>query len=141
MKLSTQAKRMMRVIIIITFVAAIASLVYYRSKKAIPFLLGLFLGSATSVIRVLLLERLVNRLISEKKKSKASVQFGHLGRLLLAFAAMLVGALVEGISLLGVIVGVFSYQLATYTLRSTLTTNQKNSLDENTPDTEEKNRE
>ena len=145
MKLSAQAKRMMQVIVVVTVVAAIASLVYYQSQKAIPFLLGLLIGAVTSLIRVILLERLVNKFVA-KKKLTASVQFGHLGRLALAFIALLVGAVVEGISLIGVIVGVFSYQLGTYALHSTLTTSQRDplheakpnaTLDENKPDTED----
>ena len=73
-----------------------------------------------------------------RKNPKASVQLGHLGRLLLAFAALLIGAVVEGVSLPGVIVGVLSYQLGTYTLYSTLTTDQRRQLDKNAPDTAEK---
>lgn len=130
---------MMRVIIIIALVAVVGALVYYRSQKAVPFLLGLLLGSATSIIRVLLLERLVNDVVSGEKSAR-SVQLGHFVRLMLAFAALLVGALVEQISLLGVIVGIFSYQLGTYSLHSTLKSARQRQPDKSGPDNEEENR-
>lgn len=115
MKLSVEAKRMVGVVLIVGLLGSIAGLAYYRSVKALPYLLGLGLGSVASLIRVILLERTVNKVIYENK-SKGIVQMSHLGRLAIAFIAMLMGALVEGISLVGVIVGVFSYQLASYSL-------------------------
>lgn len=124
MKLSDQARRMIRVILSVNVAAAAVSLIYYRSQEAIPFILGLLVGGGTSLLRALLLERVVNKVISGDKPG-SSVQVSHLGRLLIAFAALLVGAMVEGIHLLGVIVGVFSYQLATYSLHSTLRRSEK----------------
>ena len=124
MKLSDQARRMIRVILSVNVAAAAVSLIHFRSKEAIPFILGLLVGGGTSLLRVLLLERVVNKVISGDKPG-SSVQVSHLGRLLIAFAALLVGAMVEGIHLFGVIVGVFSYQLATYSLHSTLRGSEK----------------
>lgn len=126
MKLSRQAKRMFNVILIVSFLAAIISILYYRSKEVIPFLLGLLLGTFTSIVRLILLEMTVNKFIYEKKK-QSLLQLSHLGRLFISFIAMLIGATVEGISLLGVVIGIFSYQLATYTLRTTLIENKKSS--------------
>ena len=106
MKLSDQARRMIRVILSVNVAAAAVSLIHFRSKEAIPFILGLLVGGGTSLLRVLLLERVVNKVISGDKPG-SSVQVSHLGRLLIAFAALLVGAMVEGIHLFGVIVGLF----------------------------------
>lgn len=115
MQLSKQAGRMVRVILAVNLMAGLISVMHYRSQEAMPFILGLALGGAASLLRVFLLDRTVNQILSGQK-DKSSAQWGHFIRLGIAFITMLAGALIGGISLLGVVVGIFSYQLATYTL-------------------------
>jgi uncharacterized membrane protein len=48
MKLSDLAKRMIITILVISLICVIGSVIYYRSLKFVPFLLGVLLGSAVS---------------------------------------------------------------------------------------------
>lgn len=123
MKLSLQAKRMLQVIAIVNLIAAAALSLYYRSGKVVPHLLGLFLGGLSSAARVIILEKTVNRIV-DKKVGGGLAQLSYLLRFALALVPLLIGAMVEQISLLGVIIGVLSYQLGTYSLGSTLSDKQ-----------------
>lgn len=137
MNLSSQARRMIQVILIVNIAAAVISIIYYRSMESVPFLLGILIGGGASLARVFFLERTVNKIVSEEN-TNISPMINSLGRQFIAFIALLVGALVDGISLLGVIVGIFSYQIGTFFLHSTLTSDQKNQLDKSKSKTEEK---
>ena len=68
MKLSDIAKRMIRTIIIIAIVCVIASAIYYRSFEFLPFLIGTILGSVTSVLKVYLLDRSIDKALTMEKK-------------------------------------------------------------------------
>ena len=117
MQFSKQARQMLVVILLVNVLAGLISIAYYRSGQALPFLLGLGIGGGASIIRVILLERTVNGILF-KHKNKSMAHWGHLVRLAIAFVAMLIGALLDRVSLLGTVVGIFSYQLGTYTLLS-----------------------
>lgn len=128
MNLSKQAKRMIGVIIIVGLVGALGSIFITEDQNRTPFLYGIIIGSLASLVRVLLLQRTVTK-ITQSKKAKSTAQISHLIRLAIAFVALLAGALLDSISLLGVVIGIFSYQVAIYTLKSTLTSEQKDQLD------------
>lgn len=123
MKLSLQAKRMLQVIAIMNLIAAAALSLYYRSGEVVPHLLGLLLGGLSSAARVIILEKTVNRIV-DKKVGGGLAQLSYLLRFALALLPLLIGAMVEQISLPGVIIGVLSYQLGTYSLGSTLSDKQ-----------------
>ena len=114
---------MVQVIVIVNLVAAAGFLLYYRSMLAIPNLLGLLLGGLASLARVIVLENTVNRIILGKVPS-GFAQLSYMLRFAMALVALMVGAIVEGIGLAGVVVGIFSYQLGTYSLKSTLSEEQ-----------------
>lgn len=129
MKLSIQAKRMLQVIVLINLISAAVFLLYYRSAEVIPCLLGLLLGGVTSVGRVILLEKTVNRVVGQKA-SGGFAQISYLSRFGLALIALLIGAMEERVSLLGVVIGVLSYQIGAYSLVSTLSDKQNQIKDE-----------
>lgn len=118
MKISDLAKRMIFTILIIALICVIGSLIYHRSLDFLPFLLGILLGSATSIIKVFLLERTVDNALSMKKESVGNyVGFHHILRLLLTGLVLFLGAVVPQISLWGVAAGILAFQLAVYNLR------------------------
>ena len=121
---------MLQVIVLVNLVAAVALSLYYRSGDVFPHLLGLILGGLVSVAMVILLEKTVNKIIYGKKMPAGFAQLSYLLRFALALFALLVGSMVESISLLGVIIGIFSYQIGTYSLGSTLSNKQKQIKDE-----------
>lgn len=128
MKLSKQASQMIVVVALVNVIACLIYFIYYRTASALPFVLGIILGSITSLFRVFILEITVNNIVY-KNKNKNFAQFSHLGRLFLVFIVLLIGALVDGVSLFGVIIGIFSYQIATYSLF--ISENKNNRKDKN----------
>ena len=119
MKVSELPRRVIIVILIVALVALAASVIYYRSTEFLPFMYGLLIGTATSVLKVLLLERAVNKTLSmDKKKVGGYVSLQHLLRLGISGAALAIGALVDGSNLWGVVAGVLAYQLAWYIARA-----------------------
>lgn len=115
MKLSNLAKKMVSTILIIAMACVLLSIIYYRSLKFFPFALGVFLGSAVSITKVLLLERAVDKALTmDQVKAGIYVSMQHVLRLLLSGIALLLGAVVEQISLWGVVAGILAFQLAVY---------------------------
>lgn len=118
MKLSHLAKRMIFTIIIISVICTILSVVYYRSLEFLPFLFGIILGSGLSIYKVLLLEKAVDKALDmENKRAGSHVAINHMLRLLLSGLALFIGAIVDQISLWGVVAGILSFQLSLYSLK------------------------
>lgn len=120
MKLSSLAKKMVISIITISLISTLGSFIYHRSLDFLPFLIGAALGSAVSITKVFLLEYTVNKALKMEKKTAGNyVTIQHVLRLLLSGVVLFLGAVVPQISLWGVAVGIISFQIAVYTIRST----------------------
>lgn len=120
MKLSDLAKGMIFTILIIALVCILVSIIYYRSLDFLPFMLGVFLGTALSILKVLLLERAVDNTLKMKQnqaRNYASIQ--HILRLFLTGVVLFLGAIVPQISLWGVVAGVFAFQISAYNIKFT----------------------
>lgn len=118
MQLHTLTKRMILTICTIAPVIMAAAVLYYRSLSCMPFVLGVLLGAVVSIIKVLLLGRVVNRAVDmERKAASAYASFQHLLRFALTGAVLLLGAFVPAISLWGAVAGVLTYQVAAYSIR------------------------
>lgn len=121
MKLSNLARRMIITILVIGLVGVLGSVIYYRSLGFLPFLFGVLLGSAVSIAKVFLLERAVDKALElEGQHAKNYVSLQHILRLFLTGVVIFIGAVVDQVSLLGVALGVFAFQLATYNIKFTL---------------------
>lgn len=119
-KLSDLARKMIITILIISLICCIVSVIYYRSLKSVPFLVGVFLGSFVSIIKVLLLESAIDKAMKmEELNAKNYVGFQYMLRLFLTGLILFLGAVVEQINLWGVVCGVLSFQIATYSLKFT----------------------
>lgn len=117
MNLSDLAKKMIVSILIVAALCFVGSVIYYRSLDLLPFAIGLLLGSLVSIIKVILLEHVVNKAISlGKERAGLYFSLNHLLRLALSGAVLVIGAVVPGISLWGVAAGVLAFQIATYTM-------------------------
>lgn len=120
MQLTDLAKNMIRSILIIAVIFTVGVAIYYRSLDFLPFMLGVVLGSAVSIYKVILLESAIDKALDmEKKRAGNYVSLQHLLRLLLSGVALVLGALVPWISLWGVVVGILAFQLALYTIKFT----------------------
>lgn len=119
MNVSKIAKKMIQTILIIAAVAVIVSIIYYQSLEFLPFLYGVGVGALSSVIKVILLDRAVDKAVTmEKKEAQRYVTKQHFLRMIISAVALLLGAFIDGISLWGVVLGVLSYQLGAYGTRN-----------------------
>lgn len=120
MKLSDLAKRMILTISAIALICILGSAIYYRSLVFLPFMFGVLLGSATSILKVFLLERAVDAALSmEEKRAGSYVSLQHILRLLLSGIVLFLGAVVPQISLWGTAAGILAFQLAVYNVKFT----------------------
>lgn len=115
MKISDLARRMISAILFIALVCILGSIVYHRSLGFLPFLYGAIIGSATSIFKVFLLERAINKALAmEKNKALIYIFVQNILRLLISGVALVIGALVPQISLWGVVAGTVAFPLAIY---------------------------
>jgi energy-coupling factor transporter transmembrane protein EcfT len=115
MKLSDLAKRMIIAILFIALIFIIGSAIYYRSLSFLPFVFGILIGTAVSIIKVFLLEHAVDKALTmEQNHAGNYVRVHHIFRLLLTGVALFLGAVVPQISLWGVAIGILAFQLAIY---------------------------
>ncbi len=115
MKLDDLVKRMIRSVIVIALLSILGSIIYYRSLEFLPFFFGVLLGAITSIIKILLIQRTVDRAISmEKKQAKKHVGVQQLFRFLLSALVLIIGALVPQVSLWGVVVGIVAFHPSVY---------------------------
>lgn len=120
MQRSQMAKKMMNGILLLTLLSLVIAVLVYRSLAVLPFVYGLLMAVAVSLVKVLLLERAVNRALTmEKNKAGLYVSVQHLLRLALSAVPLLIAALVPAINLWGAVVGIFTYQLSLYILKFT----------------------
>ncbi|QOV20769.1 ATP synthase subunit I [Blautia liquoris] len=118
MKLSDLAKKMTRSICMIALFCIIGSVIYYRSVKFLPFFFGVLIGSCVSVLKVILLDRAVDKTLNmEQKRAGGYAGIQYLLRFGLSGAVLVLGAVIPQISLWGTVAGIFAYQLATYSLK------------------------
>ena len=94
----------------------------YPFEGSLPFILGLALGCAHSVVKTVLLEKSLSRVFDMEKKGAESLGRLHFfGRYLLTAAVFVVVILSKGaIGLFGAIAGVLSLQIAAYITGSLL---------------------
>lgn len=121
MQLAQLSKKMITAIAALAPIMMAASAVYYRSMLCLPFIAGVFLGAAVSVVKVLLLRRTVDRASRmDKKKAAGYTSLQHLLRLFLTGASV-APALIwpDIIHLWGTVAGVFTYQVAVYLIKFT----------------------
>ena len=72
-------------------------------------------GSTTSILKVYLLKRAVDKALTmEEGKGKNYIALQHILRLGLSAVALLIGALFTNISIWGVVVGILAFQASTY---------------------------
>lgn len=119
MNLSKIANRMIRTILIVAGIALVISIIYYRSLAFLPFLFGVVLGTLSSIVKVILLDRTVDKAVAmEKKEAKRYVSSQQFLRLIVSAVPLIIGAFVDGVSIWGAVVGVLAYQLGAYSTRS-----------------------
>ena len=117
-KLSGTAKRMMMVVLVLVALSIIASAVYYRSFAFLPFAAGALMGGGLNVVKILLLNRLVERTVAgDAGVTVRSVHAQFFLRFILTIAVLLTAALLPFISLWGAAAGVITFPFAAYSMK------------------------
>ena len=116
-KLSNTAKKMMMVVWILVGVFILASVVFYRSAGFLPFALGAILGGSLNTVKIILLNRIVERTTAmDPSVTVRSFQAQYFLRFILTIAVLVTAALVPFISLWGAAVGVGIFPIAAYSM-------------------------
>ena len=99
-------------------VCILASAVYYRSLDFLPFMFGVFSGTAVSIVKVFLLDNAVNKALTmEQKHAGNYLSIQYLLRFVLTGVVLYLGAIVPQLSLWGVVAGILAFQLAAYSTK------------------------
>jgi len=125
-RLSRTARIMIAWVVAICIVSLAVGLAvirwYYRFEESIPFMIGIALGCAHSVVKVALMEKSLLRTIEMEKDGASDMGRMHFyGRYLLTGAVFVVVILSnDAIGMFGTIAGVLSLQIAAYITNSIL---------------------
>jgi len=119
--MSWTAKRMILIIIVSSLLIMAAGAVFYRSMAALPFAYGVLMAMALNIGKVFMLENTVQKahgLDPEEAKRVANiVRLQILGRFALTAAVLVVAGLAPFIDVLGAVFGIFTWQIAAYSMR------------------------
>ena len=110
---------MILVICVSALIIMAGGAVYYRSLEALAFALGAFLSSALNVLKVIMLERNVLKILDMKDagEGKSYIRFQYLIRYVLTGALLVAAALIPFINIWGAIIGVLTMQVAVILIR------------------------
>ena len=89
---------MIGTILVIALLSIAGSIIYYRSWEFLPFLFGVLLGTAASIVRVILLERSVEKISAlSPQRAKNQIVAQQMGSMVLTLVVLLIAALVPQI--------------------------------------------
>ena len=115
MKLSDIARKIILALGVSLLILITASIVYYRSFSFLPFALGALFGVAISAVKVIMLERTVDKAIKMEAKNAGNyIRLQHLLRLLLTGLALILAVFVPFINLWGAVAGILALQLSMF---------------------------
>ncbi|MGI6161247.1 MAG: ATP synthase subunit I [Christensenellales bacterium] len=120
MEQSDLSKKMIKTIGILLLIIIAAGAAFYRSLDVLPFALGAVLGAAVSALKVILLERAIDKALKmETKAADNYIRLQHFLRLLLTGAVLMLAVFVPFINLWGAAAGIITFQIAVYLLKFT----------------------
>jgi len=113
MKISAIAKRMMIIngILVVPLIAG--ALIYYRSMSFLPFALGSVLGVGASIIRIIMLDHSVQKVVTmDKDRAGAYMTLQQILRFLIAALALIAAVFLPFMNLYGTAGGILTFQIA-----------------------------
>jgi len=125
MNLSLPSKKMIMVIGISAVVIIAAGIAFFRSLQALFFAFGVILTSSLNVLKVVMLERTVNKIsdMDEADAGKNYVRLQYLARYFLTAVVLLGVGLITMyvdppfINIWGAVAGVFTLQIAVFSVK------------------------
>ena len=115
MKLSDIAKKMILAMCVLFFILVVVGIAYYRSFSCLPFILGAFLGSALNILKIVMLDYIVDKAVNmDAILVSKYVNVQKLFRLLITGVILAVSALASFINLWGTVAGIFVWPIAVF---------------------------
>ena len=115
--MTATAKKLFWSILALAGVAAVVRVVY-SPATALPFILGLVLGTGVNMLRVKMLDQTVARALDMSEKNAGSyIQFSYLARYLLTGVVLVLAALAPSIDLWGAAIGILIWPAGVMTLK------------------------
>ena len=119
MNLSDTSKRMVLVMSVLTAVIIGIGAVYYRSLSVFPFGIGVVLGAAVNSVKIIMLERAVQRVvIMDEKNAGNYMRNQYLIRFALTGLGLVLAVKAPFINLWGMVAGILTMQIATLYIKS-----------------------
>jgi len=119
MKLNDIAKKMIFVLCILLVVIIATSAVYYRSFEFLPFAIGTSLVVALNIIKVIMLDRAVDKALAmtEGKDAGNYIRLQYFLRFILTGAVLVFAAVSPYVNLWGAVAGIFTMPIAAHLMR------------------------
>jgi len=126
MELSKLSKKMIQMIGVAALVFMLGGAIFYRSIAAVPFALGVIFPAALNVLKVIMLDRTVKKVVDmdDPNTGKNYVRLQYLLRYLLTGLLLLAIGLIHTrtdppvISIWGAVAGIFTMQISVIICRS-----------------------
>jgi len=113
--LSNIAKRMITVVGGLSLALIVAGIACFKLFSFFPFLLGVIMGAGVTILRIVMLERAVNKALEMDQERAANyLRLQHLLRYLVTGAVLVAAALLPPVNLWGAIAGVMTMPVATF---------------------------
>jgi len=116
--LSPASKNIIKFLIMLSTAACIGGLIFYQTidSYSIGYLLGIFIGTVLSIVRIVLLEKALNKSVDMKASQATNyTRLQYLFRYLITIAVMVfVGVMHPTINLIGALIGLVNMQFAAY---------------------------
>jgi len=120
MQLSLSSKRIIRMIALAAFVMIIGGALFYRSFEALPFAFGVLVTSALNVLKIIMLERTVNKTLDmeDPDSGRNYIRLQYLFRYFITAVVLVVIGIIHTrsavpvISIWGALFGIFTMQIA-----------------------------
>ena len=91
---------------------------YFRSLEYLPFALGAVMGAGLNVVKILLMERTVDKsVVMEKSRAENYLRLQYLLRYLLTGAVLIAAVFVPFLNLWGAALGILTMPVATFFVR------------------------
>ena len=115
---TANAKKMILLTVVSSLFIIAAGAMYYRSYSVFPFAIGVFLTTALNVLKIIMIERAIEKVVNMNgKKAGSYIGFQYVLRFLLTGAVLALAAMVPFIDLWGAVAGIFTLQIAAYSMK------------------------
>ena len=112
------AKKIILLTVFFSLIIMAAGAAYYRSSLFFPFALGVALTTMLNILKIIMLKREVERIADTEGKNAGSIaRVQYFIRFLLTGLVLVLAAVTPFIDLWGAVAGIFTLQIAAYSMK------------------------